>query len=304
MVQDFIKTNEYREHKGDYRWPSMYDFWLPLTVAPLFFWFEQRFTKIMYARYYPYCKEKKDLVVREIKTRKAVSNMYRFIYYVLSSTLGYLTLKDSYIFPPSLGGSGSIYNMFTDFPYITPPPLYRLYFTGSMGYHIGDLLHYAYSKKKPNDYLEMMLINLVTLYLYAFSYMTNTMIGAVIAFTHGLADICVSLTRAWAESEYSKVTFYSFLSTIIVWFYTRLIVLPYIIYVATIKLEVYALSPYVQPTFGFLLTCLLCMHIYWFYIFSKMFFNYIYYGSTEDLQNTTQKEEALLQKRLREEFKA
>lgn len=91
----------------------------------------------------------------------------------------------------------------------------------------------------------MMLIHMVTIYLYAFSYMTNTLIGALITFIHDLGDVCVSWTRAWAESEYKRVTAYSFAVTIAVWFYTRLLVLPYCIYVATIKMEIYSISPYV-----------------------------------------------------------
>lgn len=102
----------------------------------------------MYAKYYPYCKERKDLEIREVKISKAVSNMYRTIYYVSSVIMGYLTLKDSYIFPSVLGGNGSVSNVFKDYPYITPPPLYRIYFTGTMGYHIGAILFHAYGTNR------------------------------------------------------------------------------------------------------------------------------------------------------------
>lgn len=135
--------------------------------------------------------------------------------------------------------------MFIDFPYITPPPLYRFYFTGTMGYHIGSLLHHFLAHKKSNDYLEMMFHHLVTFYLYAFSYMTNTLIGAVIAYIHDIGDIGVTWTRSWSESNYKRFTAYSFILTLFAWFYTRLTMLPWCIYVATIKLEVYVISPYV-----------------------------------------------------------
>lgn len=191
--------------------------------------------------------------------------------------------------PPALGGKGSLDNMFIDFPYITTPPLYKLYFTGTMGYHVGSLLHHAFSHKKANDYLEMMFHHLVTFYLYAFSYMTNTLIGAVIAFIHDIADVGVCWTRIWSESTYKKTTAISFILTLVAWFYTRLTMLPWCIYVATIKLEVYACSPYVQPIFGFLLTCLFCLHIYWFVLCINILISFAESGETEDLQNKTGK---------------
>jgi len=105
-----------------------------------------------------------------------------------------------------------------------------------MGYHIGSLLHHMFAQKKANDYLEMMFHHLITFYLYAFSYMSNTLIGAVIAFIHDIGDIGVTWTRAWSESNYKRTTAYSFILTLIAWFYTRLFMLPWCIYEATIKL--------------------------------------------------------------------
>ena len=211
---------------------------------------------------------------RDQRTRKAVTNIYKCCYYTAATIFGWYTLKDSHILPPALGGKGSLDNMFIDFPYLTPPPLYRFYFTGTMGYHIGSLLHHIFAHKKANDYLEMMFHHLVTFYLYAFSYMTNTLIGAVIALIHDIGDIGVTWTRSWSESNHKYVTAYSFILTLVAWLYTRLTMLPWCIYVATFKLEVYTISPYVQPIFGFLLTCLFCLHIYWFWLCIKIVLNF------------------------------
>ena len=57
------------------------------------------------------------------------------------------------------------------------------------------------------------------------------------------------------------------------------------IYVSTIKLEVYALSPYVQPIFGILLTCLLSLHIYWQYLMIGILLTYAKKGVAEDTVN-------------------
>jgi hypothetical protein len=86
---------------------------------------------------------------------------------------------------------------------------------------------------------------MVTLYLYGFSYMSNTFIGPVVSFIHNWADVVISWTRVWAESEFGRVTAYSFLFGQFVWIYTRLFYFPYLIYVSTFYLDVYTSTPYV-----------------------------------------------------------
>jgi hypothetical protein len=137
--------------------------------------------------------------------------MYKFTYYTFSSLAGWYILKDSYILPPGLGGSGSLYNQFKDYPYQELPPYYRFYFTGTMGYHIGSLITHSFAKNKQNDYLEMMFHHLVTAYLFAFSHVTNTMIGAVVALVHDMTDIFVSFTRVFAETDCKRISVYSFI---------------------------------------------------------------------------------------------
>ena len=61
------------------------------------------------------------------------------------------------------------------------------------------------------------------------------------------------------------------------------------IYVSTIRLEVYAENPYVQPIFGFLLTCLLFLHIYWQYLMIGILFTYAKKGIAEDTVNDLKK---------------
>ena len=75
--------------------------------------------------------------------------------------------------------------------------------------------------------------------------MTNTLIGAFVALIHDIPDVFIAWTRAWGESEYKSVGGYSFAISLVIFLYTRLILLPYAIYVSTFKLEVYATSPYV-----------------------------------------------------------
>jgi hypothetical protein len=93
-----------------YTWPALADFWITGVVTVVCFTLERVFDRVFYPIYYPICKEKVDEEVRVIRTKKAVKNIFKFLYYSIAATFGYLTLKDSYVLPPSLGGSGSFYN--------------------------------------------------------------------------------------------------------------------------------------------------------------------------------------------------
>ena len=58
-----------------------------------------------------------------------------------------------------------------------------------------------------------------------------------------------------------------------------------IIYVSTVKLEVYVAKPIIQYIFGFLLTCLLVLHIYWQYLMLGILGAYFRRGVAEDTVN-------------------
>jgi len=202
-----------------------------------------------------------------------------------SAIIGWYTLKDSFMLPPSLGGSGSLYHSFETFPNVALPPLYKLYFTGSMGYHASGLISQLLAKEKANDHVEMMFHHLVTFYLYGFSFLTNQIIGGVIAYLHDIGDIFVTFTRIWSETEYKKTTASLFAFTILVWFHTRLYVFSQCIYVVAWRLQVFGVSPYLKPIFCFLLTCLLVLHIYWFFLCIRILASFFVTGQAEDLAN-------------------
>jgi len=103
---------------------------------------------MFYPCFYKINKEKIDIRKKEARTKKAVKCIFKAFYMTFSSIAGWYTLKDSFVLPPSLGGSGSLYNTFETFPFVKFPALYRLYFTGSMGYHIGSLITHMMEKEK------------------------------------------------------------------------------------------------------------------------------------------------------------
>lgn len=92
--------------------------------------------ELLYPCYFKLCKEKQDEKMRDIRTRKAVKNIFKFVYFTAISFAGWYTLKDSYALPQSLGGKGELMHSFKNFPYVQLPPYYRIYFASTMGYHV------------------------------------------------------------------------------------------------------------------------------------------------------------------------
>lgn len=168
MVADF----ESQKPEG-YCWPCMDDFGLTAFTAVFFLLLENAFQTVLYPSFYDICKEKRDKEVRARRTRKAVENIYKCCYYICSSMFCWWMYKDSDVLPPLLGGQGSLYNAFRGFPYIEKPKLFSFYFTGAMGFHIGQLLQHWLTRQQRSDYVETMFVNLVACYLFGFSYISN-----------------------------------------------------------------------------------------------------------------------------------
>lgn len=155
-----------------------------------------------------------------------MKNIFKCIYSTCATVIGWLVLRDSFLLPPGLGGSGSLHNAFKSFPYVELPRYYNLYFTGAMGYHVGQAVSQFFAKEKTSDYLEMMFHHIITFHLFAFSYMTNTLMGGIVVYLHDIGDIFIAMSRVFGEQMNHKYTFVSFTTMLVVWAHTRLYMLP------------------------------------------------------------------------------
>lgn len=135
-----------------------------------------------------------------------------------------------------------------------------------------------------NDFVEMALHHIVTIYLYSGCYLMNSMdIGAVIVFLHDIADITTPFCKTLSETIYKKMTIAFFITNAVVWGYTRNFVFPWIIYNILFNIkDDFNGEPLMRPYFAFLLSCLALLHIYWMYLMFKLLYVYATSGSTED----------------------
>ena len=154
-----------------------------------------------------------------------------------------------------------------------------------MGYHVGSLINHFVNPRR-NDFVEMALHHIVSLYLFGGYYLFNVWeTGAVIALLHDIADITTNLVKLLSESRFKTATAVVFVIHMTIWFYTRLFLLPLFIYqIWTAPREQTDKfgNWIVLPFFCYLLFCMFTLHCYWFSMFVKMLHKYLRTGATED----------------------
>lgn len=239
------------------------------------------FEKQFYSFVMPYIKKTKTDTEREFRAGKSSKYMFRFVYFSCAVAWGFKVLINEPYMPKALGGSGDLSLMWVGFPYSYHRPGLKQLILVLSGYHLGGLVtHFLTSRK--NDFIEMGLHHIVAIYLYGGCYLFNaTQIGSVIALIHDIADITTGLTKALAETKYGTATAVAFVTHMILWFYTRLVLLPWSIYMIWVS-EVDFGNPIVKPTFCYLLFCMFMLHCYWYKMFCSLLSKYMNTGSTED----------------------
>jgi len=136
----------------------------------------------------------------------------------------------------------------------------------------------------------MGLHHIVALYLFGGVYCTNIFeSAAVIAVLHDIADILTNWCKFFSETKHATFTAISFVFYLAIWFYTRCMVLPYLIW------GFWQYSPqnpdielkYLIPVFCYLLSIMFMLHCYWFVLFLGILKKFIKTGKAEDGQNKT-----------------
>ena len=146
-------------------------------------------------------------------------------------------------------------------------------------------MHFATSRK--NDFVEMGLHHIVAMYLFGGCYLFNAWeIGSIVALLHDIADVTTGIVKCLAETRFGTATAVMFVTHMIIWAYTRLYLLPWMIYMIWTT-PVDHFSPVVIPSFVYLLSCMFLLHWYWFLLFCRLLKKYTTSGSTEDEQSKT-----------------
>jgi hypothetical protein len=100
------------------------------------------------------------------RAERAGAALYKWIFYMGASVVGYIIMKDTPVLPKSVGGSGSIEGIFEGMPYQKQDPYFLEYSLVLMGYFLEDFAHHLFVKERTSDFWEMNLHHLMTVTLY------------------------------------------------------------------------------------------------------------------------------------------
>jgi hypothetical protein len=93
------------------------------------------------------------------------------------------------------------------------------------------MFYHIFFAERLSDWEEMMLHHIATSCLYfGYIFSNHQGIGAVIAFLHDIADIWATAAKGFNSTKYNTGAVICFVIMVITWFYTRLVVLPLVIY--------------------------------------------------------------------------
>ena len=132
----------------------------------------------------------------------------------------------------------------------------------------------------------MTLHHICALALYPGFIFSNIMgIGVILAWLHDLGDIFANICRLFNRIDWHYLTIITFLINMIIWFYTRLMILP--AYIFAIFTEVRFPEPvtHFQPIIwieAIFLMNMQLLHILWFGMFCKMGFDLVVKGERRD----------------------
>ena len=95
-----------------------------------------------------------------------------------------------------------------------------------LGYHFHSLiLHFINDPR--NDFMEMLLHHLVTVFAIGCAYFMNYLEpSAIILLIHDVTDVFVHCSKMLVDTVYQKWSVAAFLVVTVSWFYFRLLVLP------------------------------------------------------------------------------
>lgn len=156
---------------------------------------------------------------RDERVIKACKNLFKFCYYIVWTSLGYYVIKDLEGLPPMMGGSGSLSNLFSDYPAWKKPQYFDLFYCASIGYHLESAITFVFTPKT-NDFVEMILHHVTTIFLILFSYHINTtQVGVLVLWLHHWSDIFTSGARACMDiKNHARDVFFA--GIIISWNYS------------------------------------------------------------------------------------
>ena len=174
---------------------------------------------------------------KEYKIKRSIKQFKSFLVYTIGFFVGlYGTWGYSGV-PRHAGGTQkTCWNIFCrNWPRTQQSPRLRIYIIIESGYHLKSLVYYGIFMRNDRGYFEMMTHHVCTCLAMVYSYLVNLEdFTAYVMLMSNVADIFFNLGRFFRDAAYGEfltMTTYAFI--VVLWFVSRLYLLPVCFYQAT-----------------------------------------------------------------------
>mmetsp|Transcript_29007 Transcript_29007/g.66652 ORF Transcript_29007/g.66652 Transcript_29007/m.66652 type:complete len:324 (+) Transcript_29007:68-1039(+) len=233
-------------------------------------------------------KSRWSMLVWDVKVVRCCDSAFKCTFYLTSTVLGYLALRQESWMPWPLGGSGSTAHCWTDgYPAQAMPQPLKLYYLITLGFQLSEVV-LLFSETRHPDFLEMLLHHIVTCFMVGFSYLLNYVrIGSLVMLLHGATDIFIYASKTFVDTSFKRLSIVSYVALVLAYAWFRIYVFPvHVMRSAWLESVAEAgTSLHAWGFFNFALWVLLLLHMYWFGLVLKIGMQFQRTGEARDLQS-------------------
>jgi len=243
----------------------------------------------------------------EIRIVKFGEYVFRLLFHSCISLAGVY-----YFWDKDWWKSGGTHTLFQEFPHQEIAPGMTWYYLVQCAYNVDAMvsllemslevqpnpdgilpIKLGWSKNARGDFREMFIHHVVTnLLIIGSSFFRLTRVGSMVFMVHDISDVPVDLSKLANFLKWKAATALCFATMVAMWFFTRLFILPFIIYKAVLTeswmvCQSGVIDPiyyvHYKPFFVVLIALLILLHLAWFTMFLQMGWVLISKGEAHDL---------------------
>ena len=247
----------------------------------------------------------------ELRILKFGEYVFRLLYHFCITVVGFWYFSDKEWWDPERGGTK---NLFMGYPSHPIQPGMTWYYLVQSAYNLEALLSLVelsfvvrfhsfssgrfpvtvgWSETVRGDFQEMFVHHIVTnLLVIGSSWIRMTRAGSMMFMVHDISDVPVDLSKLANFLKWKVSTAICFATMVALWFYYRLVVLPFTIYKAVLTEAILVVEhdfvdaifyKCYQPFFAVLIGLIIFLHLAWFGMFLQMGYLLLFKGETHDL---------------------
>jgi len=232
-------------------------------------------------------KRKKAALLRPSTLDKFAETGWRWLFYFLAHVLSVWALWDR----PWVGNT---FHCWYNYPFHQLDPAVWWHYMLEMAFY-WSLLVTQFTDVKRKDFWEMFIHHIATLALLTLSW-SNQMhrMGSLVLMVHDLADHWMELAKLCKYAGYEKCCDIAFVIFCLTWTYSRIGIFPtWIIYSTTSEAAQLVQMFPVYYIFNFLMTLLLVLHVFWYYLITLIAYRVVCVGALTDDSRSESEESAI-----------